>query len=131
MNPDEISMGYYRVSGNSTFVFPEVKKGEKGPVRVSYSISFGGNQVKVDENKKNIPGPKSFAINMQTEVTYSLLKQDGVTEEQVSHALIRELIAQIHPVLMDRARGLVSDMGFRGLRPTLGYDQYTTNGGNT
>lgn len=119
--PDEASKGTYRSTVNAKIGVPK-KQGDKnrGDLYIVLSLNLQGNKVTIAKDEKKI-GDKSFSIEVKAEAWCRATKKE-VSEDTVPTSVLNGLIAQVYPLLMTRARAYAADMGYRGVRPGLGYD---------
>ena len=97
---------------------PEPEQGELGDLFLTLGGKLEGTKV---ENEVSKEGPKSFSIDAVCEGWFK--GPDGVVKEaQVSPQLSKDIVSLVTPLMVTRLRAYATDMGFRGVRPSLGFN---------
>lgn len=120
--PEQAPRGKYNVSSTVRIhLTPPASDADPRGLRVIFSMAFVGLPLAAGEQHGDKANP-SFRVDLQSEGLFTFKSGLVVKEDDISDDVVGVLVAQLHPVMMNQARGLVADMGFRGVRPRLGFD---------
>jgi hypothetical protein len=121
ISPDEATRGTYKSTVNARVGVPKKPgDGDRGDLYIVLSLYLQGNKVTIAKDERKI-GDKSFTVELKAEA-WCRAPGKEVSEETVPASILNALISQAYPLLMSRARAYIADMGYRGVRPGLGYD---------
>jgi len=121
--PEDAPKGRYDSSVKSRIGISEASKDAPAEVYVTVFVDLNGYQLKEDKDGAKVKGPKSFSISVETEFRYKTVNgKKLISADDITPEIHRDLLCQTYPITMTRIRSYAVDMGFRGVRPELGFD---------
>ena len=74
-------------------------------------------------NGEKDPKDKTFSIELVGEALFAVNAPAAISDADLSDDVVMHLLAQVHPLVIFRARTCAAEMGFSGVRPTLGFER--------
>lgn len=120
--PDEAAKGTYKTSFNARIGIPGTDAEKKrGDLYLLVSVKLEGSKVTIEKEVRKV-GPQSFTVDVSAEAWCTGTGKSVSEEDDLPDELVHGLVAQVYPLLMSRVRAYVADMGYRAVRPELGYN---------
>ena len=121
MPPEKAPKGSYATKVTAELGIPGMTTHPtKGNVLLLVHMTVTGNK-RLSDDEPKATGPKTFEIQLDAEALFQTTTKIPVDKE-ISQEIVHGMLAQVYPLLIARVRVYSVDMGFRGIRPDLGFD---------
>ncbi|HJW57055.1 MAG TPA: hypothetical protein VJ577_17460 [Burkholderiaceae bacterium] len=138
LTPEEAPKGSFSLEANSEFVKIPKAESENSPplpVVITYNLTLIGtkvSQAKGPKKPKEKKNEKSFSIDLSVEGFFELSGKDHLTEQDLSnYKCMTAAIQQLHLLGVDRIRTIAAELGYKGVRPSLGAPKFELESGVT